>query len=273
MKDIAKIKNTEYLLEKYHLYPNKKFGQNFLIDMNTIKKIVQNYQLDQDTCVIEIGPGIGALTEQLALHAKKVIAYEIDISLKEVLKELQSEYPNVEIIFQDILTVDLKETVKLLKKEYNQVKIIANLPYYITSDILEHIIESDCEVDSIHAMVQEEVADKLTHKKTVSPLTLKIDAIGYISKDLFVSRNVFYPAPHVDSAIISIYKQKSYNTSLTYLLQCAFTQKRKTIYNNLKAHYSNVEEVLEMNHIDSKIRPEQLSIQQYQLLNEQLKRK
>ena len=174
------------------------------------------------------------------------------------------EFENVEIIFQDFLTVDLKTKVDELLKEYSQVCIVANLPYYITSDILEHIIHSCAKLTSIHAMVQKEVAQKLTDKNYKSPLTFMIESVGNISMDMLVSRNVFDPAPRVDSAIISIHIEQVYNPLLTNLLKTAFTQKRKTIYNNLKVLWKDqTQDILEQCHIDNKQRPEQLTIQDY----------
>lgn len=263
MKDIAKKSNTMYLLDKYHLQASKKFGQNFLIDLNTIKKIVDTTHIDNKTCVIEIGPGIGALSEQLAYVAGHVCCFEIDTRLKDVLNESLGEFKNVEIIFQDFLTVDLKKVVDDFLKDYQKVCIVANLPYYITTDILEHIISSGAKLTSIHAMVQKEVALKYTDCTYKSPLTLMIKSVGDIFLDMNISRHVFSPAPRVDSAIISIHINKEYNELLTDLLKQAFTQKRKTIYNNLKNVFKDAQWVLQQCHIDMKKRPEELSINDY----------
>lgn len=264
MKDIAKKTNTMYLLDKYDMQATKKFGQNFLIDLNTVKKIVDTTPVDKETCVIEIGPGIGALTEQIAIKAKKVICYEIDTRLKDVLKESLEDYDNVDIIFQDFLTVDLYDVVENLKKEYKQVCIVANLPYYITSDILEHILTSGAKLLSVHAMVQKEVALKLTDKTNKSPLTLMIESVGHSSISMNVSRNVFDPAPRVDSAILSITIEREYNPLLTQVLKAAFTQKRKTIYNNLKELFNDkTNDVLSACGLDPKLRAEQLEVEDY----------
>lgn len=264
MKDIAKKSNTEYLLDKYHLQATKKYGQNFLIDLNTVKKIATLASLDQNTCVIEIGPGIGALTEQLSYLAGHVICYEIDTRLKDVLKESLEDCHNVEVIFQDFLTVNLKSVVATLKQTYQRVCVVANLPYYITSDILEKIITSQADLSSVHAMVQKEVALKLTDLSYKSPLTLMIESIGTISMDMIVSKNVFSPAPRIDSAIISIHKEKEYNEKLTQILKTSFTQKRKTIYNNLKPLFlEKTLEVLQKCELQQNMRPEQISIESY----------
>lgn len=271
MKDIAKKANTMYLLEKYNMKATKKFGQNFLIDLNVVQKIVDCTSIDQQTCVIEIGPGIGALTEQLSYRAGHVVSYEIDIRLKDVLNESLQECTNVEVIFQDFLTVDLKQVVNHYRQQYSKVCIVANLPYYITSDILEHIIISQADIDSIHVMVQKEVALKLTDASYHSPLTFMIESIGQASLDMTISKNVFSPAPRVDSAILSIMMEKTYNPLLTKILKQAFTQKRKTIYNNLKGLFlENTEKILNECGIDLKTRPEQLTIEDYQKLTHYL---
>lgn len=267
MKDIAKKSNTMYLLDKYNLQASKKYGQNFLIDLNTIKKIVDTTNIDMNTCVIEIGPGIGALSEQLSYHAGKVVCFEIDERLKDVLNESIGEFDNVEVIFQDFLTVDLESVVDRLHQDYENVCIVANLPYYITSDILEHIITSEARLSSVHAMVQKEVALKLTNPKYKSPLTLMIESVGDISLDMNVSKNVFSPPPHVDSAIISIHINKPYDSALTPILKVAFTQKRKTIYNNLKALWlDQTSHILEECDIPFNKRPEELNLEDYMKL-------
>lgn len=264
MKDIAKLSNTNYLLNKYHLKASKKFGQNFLIDLNVIKKIVESTAIDKNTCVIEIGPGIGALSEQLSYKAGKVICFEIDERLKNLLNESLGEFDNIEVIFQDFLTVDFKKLVDKLNQEYEKVCVVANLPYYITSDILEYIMIAGTSLYSIHTMVQKEVALKLTDKGYKSPLVFKIESVGHIQLDMNISKNVFSPAPHVDSAIISIYIDKTYNPLLTDILKYAFTQKRKTIYNNLKGLFlEKTKEILNECHIDEKKRPEELRVEDY----------
>lgn len=267
MKDIAKKSNTMYLLDKYHMKATKKFGQNFLIDLNIVQRIVDCTHIDQKTCVIEIGPGIGALTEQLSYQAGHVICYEIDTRLKDVLSESLDHLTNVEVIFQDFLTVDLKKVVEQYKQDYQSVCIVANLPYYITSDILEHIITSSAQIDSIHVMVQKEVAMKLTDPHYHSPLTFMIESVGKSSMAMTISKNVFSPAPRVDSAILSIHMDRCYDPLLTKILKQSFTQKRKTIYNNLKPLFlEDTEKILNECQIDLRKRPEELKIEDYKKL-------
>ncbi|MCD7893626.1 MAG: 16S rRNA (adenine(1518)-N(6)/adenine(1519)-N(6))-dimethyltransferase RsmA [Erysipelotrichaceae bacterium] len=263
MKNIAKKSNTMYLLNKYKLNANKRYGQNFIVDLNTIKKIVENTSIDKDTCVIEIGPGLGALSEQLGYKAGKVICYEIDERLKPVLNESLGEFDNIEVIYQDFLKVDLKKLIDTL--DYDKVCVVANLPYYITSDLLESMITSNSGLSFICAMIQKEVAEKLVHKHT--PLSYMIESIGSIDIKMNISRHVFMPEPHVDSSIIEIQINQPYDDKLTKILKASFTQKRKTIYNNLKGLFNeDTKNILEKENILLTLRPEQLSIDDYMKL-------
>lgn len=267
MKDIAKKSNTMYLLNKYKLNANKRYGQNFIIDLNTIKKIVNNTSIDKDTCVIEIGPGIGALSEQLGYKAGKVICYEIDERLKPVLNESLGEFDNIEVIYKDFLKVDLKALADSL--DYDKVCVVANLPYYITSDLLELMVTSNSGISFICAMIQKEVAEKLVYKHT--PLSYMIESVGSIDIKMNVSRHVFMPSPHVDSSIIEITIDNSYDEKLTEILNASFTQKRKTIYNNLKNLFQEeTKNILEKENISLTLRPEQLSIDDYKHLSKYL---
>lgn len=263
MKDISKKSNTLYLLNKYNIQASKKYGQNFIIDTNIIKRIVDCTKIDQKTCVIEIGPGIGALSEYLAYKAKKVICYEIDLRLEELLNESLNHCKNIEIIFKDFLDIDLKEVIKDLRSEYERISIVTNLPYYITTDIMEKIMKSGIYINSFTAMVQKEVALKLTDESYKSPLSLMIRNCGDIKYCFTVSKNVFYPSPHVDSAVIHIDMNDVCSEKLCNLLEISFKQKRKTIYNNLKNDY-DAKLILEKCNIDEKSRPEQLDIEDYQ---------
>ena len=269
--DLYKLSVIKEICDKFGFSFSKNFGQNFLTDRNILEKIVEVSEVDKDYGVIEIGPGFGVLTKFLLEKAGKVVSIEIDTRLKDLLKESLGEFTNIEVVFQDFLTVDLKKIVEELKQTYSKVCIIANLPYYITSDILEHIICSQASLSSIHAMVQKEVALKLTDTQYHSPLTFMIESIGTISLDMHVSRNVFSPAPRVDSAIIAIHIHKEYNILLTHLLKQAFTQKRKTIYNNLKVIFgTNTKYILEQCQIKENKRPEELKIEDYLKLTKYL---
>ncbi|MFV0395564.1 MAG: 16S rRNA (adenine(1518)-N(6)/adenine(1519)-N(6))-dimethyltransferase RsmA [Coprobacillaceae bacterium] len=269
MKDIATRSTTTYILEKYHLQALKKYGQNFLIDSNIIHNIVSSANIDNETCVIEIGPGIGALTQILARTAKKAKCFEIDQRFKNVYAEFLTE-ENIEIVFQDFLDVDIKQEIDALKKEYKKVCLVANLPYYITTQIIEKVILSNCNIDSMVVMVQKEVALKYTSNYK-NPLLLMIEDIGSISYAFTVSKNVFLPAPRVDSAILKITKERDIDIYLYNILQKAFKQRRKTIYNNLKDSYKDIDVALKDSAIEKNKRSEELTLEDFKRLTKNIK--
>lgn len=260
MKEIASPSTTQYILNKYDLFPKKKYGQNFLIDKTIVEKIVAQGHLDQDTAVIEIGPGIGALTQILAKYAGYVRCYEIDTSFLPVYEEF-FQNQHIDIVFEDFLKVDLR-SLKELKSKYSKIVVVANLPYYITSQIIEKVVVESDFIDEVIVMVQKEVALKFTgHYK--NPLLLSIQDRGSIEYLFTVSKNVFIPAPHVDSAIIKITLKNSFDEKLYRLLNLSFCQRRKTIYNNLKKEYDQILTILEKCHIDPQLRCEQLELEDY----------
>lgn len=267
MKDIGKIQHTMMILDKFNLQAKKKFGQNFLVDLNIISNIVECAHIKENTCVIEIGPGIGGLTEYIARQAKKVIAYDIDERLMEVLAYSLEEYEHVEVRLQDFLTVDLDQLFHELK-EYDHISIISNLPYYITSELLTKVILSGLNIDYFVGMMQKEVALKLIGKENL-PLKLIMDYVGLVKYEFVVSANVFIPKPHVDSAVISMRFKPEIDLdikSFYELIQGCFKQKRKTIYNNLISKYEDkakITEVLSEANIDPKTRAEQLSLDHF----------
>lgn len=267
MKDIATKSTTQYILEKYDLYPKKKFGQNFLIDPRIVEKIVRCSSVNENCAVIEVGPGIGALTQVLSRFAGYVRSYEIDTRFKGVYEEFLSK-ENVEIVFEDFLKVDLS-SLKDLKNKYEKIILVANLPYYITTQIIEKVLTECTVIDEIVVMVQKEVALKYTSDYK-SPLTYMIEDMGKIEYMFTVSQNVFIPAPHVDSAILKITVEKEANLNLYKVLNTAFKQRRKTIYNNLKQEYANVLDVLNECQIDQKLRCEQLTLEDYHTITKTL---
>lgn len=267
MKDIATKSTTNYILEKYDLYPKKKYGQNFLIDPRIVEKIVRCSSVDKECAVIEVGPGIGALTQVLARFAGYVRSYEIDTRFKGVYEEFLNE-EHIEIVFEDFLKVDLA-TLKSLKEKYKKVILVANLPYYITTQIIEKVISESDVIDEIVVMVQKEVALKYTSDYK-SPLTFMIQDMGKIEYMFTVSQNVFIPAPHVDSAILKITINQKANLELYKVLNSAFKQRRKTIYNNLKKDYPDILDILNENQIDQKLRCEQLTLEDYRALTKSL---
>lgn len=262
MENIAKKSNTEFILNTFNLKPSKKYGQNFLVDPGIIQSIADHASLDKETAVIEIGPGIGALTEQLSNKAGKVLCFEIDERLKEVLSFSLEGHDNVEIIFQDFMKADLEEACNKLK-DYKDICVVTNLPYYITSKIITKIVSSSTPINRLVAMVQKEVALKLCSEEK-SPLKMMIDYVGDVQYELNVPRHVFMPAPHIDSAVISIHKERVISQELIDLIEASYTAKRKTLYNNLKSLYHDqTKEVLESCGIPANKRAEELNIDDY----------
>ena len=268
MKDIATLSTTKYILDKYNLNALKKYGQNFLIDINVVNKIIKETRIDKDVAVIEVGPGIGALTQMLSCYGGKVISFEIDERFKPVYDEFLTA-DNLEIIFGDFMKQEISKIVADLKKTYQKVYLVANVPYYITTAIIEKVILSDCNIDQLIVMVQKEVALKMTSDYK-NPLLLMIKDMGKVEYLFTVNKNVFLPAPHVDSAIIKIVLTKKPNLKLYEILNVCFKQRRKTIYNNLKKEYSNALEILEKCEIDTKKRSEELSLNDFKNITDMI---
>lgn len=262
------IKELKNLMEASNFNFKKKFGQNFIIDENIIKSIITKSDIDENTLVIEIGVGAGALTIGLSQFAKNVLCYEIDETLKQVLDVTLKNEKNVDIIYKDFLQADIKNDIK--KYEYKKIYVIANLPYYITTPIIMRIIESKIDVDKIVIMVQKEVGDRFKARpntKDYNSLSVFLNYYFDIKKLLDVSRNVFMPKPNVDSIVVefkkkeNIYKVKNEDFFFR-LIRDSFVQKRKTIRNNLKGYdLDKIETVLKKHNFDLSVRAEQLPIE------------
>lgn len=261
-------KKMQDLLNKHGFYFKKNFGQNFIVDENIIQNIIRASEVDSDTLVIEIGPGAGSLTYLLGKHAKNVLCYEIDHKLETILKENLEDLPNVEVIYQDFLKANVNSDIQ--KYNYKKLYVVANLPYYITTPIIMKLIEDNVPVDKIVVMVQKEVGDRFKAtpgSKDYSSLSIFLNYYFDVKKLLDVSRNVFLPKPNVDSIIVE-FKRKDHmykvkNEKLFFqLVRDSFTQKRKTIRNNLKNYpQDRILEVLERYGYDLSVRAEQLSIE------------
>lgn len=267
MKDIATKTTTSYILETYQLSALKKYGQNFLIDKQIVEKIIACGDIDSNTAVIEIGPGIGAMTQQLLRKSGYVQCYEIDERLKEVYDDFFKD-ENVTFIFEDFLKIDLKQVVTKLKETFHKVVIVSNVPYYITTAIIEKVICCKSKIDQMIFMVQKEVAQKLTSEYK-SPLTFILQDMGTITYEFTVSKHVFIPKPHVDSAIINISLYQPFDEAFYQLLNDAFKQRRKTIYNNLK-EYPNIKEVLAMSNIPYNKRSEELTLVDFKTIQKNI---
>ena len=279
--EIGSRTRTRAIMEKYGIRTKKSFGQNFLTDLNVLKNIVEAADITANDNVIEIGPGIGALTEQLAQAAGEVLALEIDQDLIPVLKEVLSPYDNVKLINQDVLQANLPE---LIKKEFKDpsrpIKVVANLPYYITSPILMNLLASPVEWATICVMMQKEVAQRLTAKpgtKQYGALTLAIEYQMQAKIAFDVSRKVFVPAPNVDSAIVVLTPrtnplpvQPFDKQKLFGFIRGCFAHRRKSLWNNLQSVIGKdpvVKEkmtaVLTQLDISPQIRPEKLTLEQF----------
>lgn len=259
-------KKMKELLEKNGFSLKKKFGQNFIIDENVINSIIDKSKIDKDTLVIEVGPGAGSLTYKLGMSAKNVVCYEIDTTLENVLKENISDLNNVKVIYQDFLKANVLDDIK--SYEYKKLYFVANLPYYITTPIIIKIIEDCIPVDKMVFMVQKEVGNRfkaLPGSKEYGSLSVYLNYYFDVKKILDISRHVFMPEPNVDSIIVEFSKKENLlpvkNEEVFFkLIRDAFTQKRKTLRNNLKGYnLEKVEEVLNRHNLDLSVRAEQLS--------------
>ena len=234
-------KNTIEILNKYKFIFQKKFGQNFLIDTHVLEKIISAAGITKNDCVLEIGPGIGTMTQYLAENAGHVVAVEIDRNLIPILKETLADYDNVTVINEDILRVD----IKALAEEYNggkPIKVVANLPYYITTPIIMGLFESGVPIDNITVMVQKEVADRMKEgpgSKDYGALSL---AVQYYAEPEIVANvppNCFIPRPNVGSAVIRLTRHKEMpvevkDPALMFkIIRASFNQRRKTLQNGL----------------------------------------
>ena len=249
-------------IEENHFNFKKKYGQNFIVDKNIIHSIIVKSEIDDETLVIEIGPGAGSLTSELGKYAKNVIAYEIDETLKPILEKNITS--NTEVIFEDFLKRDIAEDIK--KYNYKKLYVIANLPYYITTPIIIKLIETKIDFDKIVVMVQKEVGDRFKAKpktKEYNSLSVFLSYYFNITKILDVSRNVFMPKPNVDSIVVCFTKKvdklKVNNEELFFkLIKDSFKQ----IRNNLKGYdLENISKTLSKYELDLTVRAEALPLE------------
>ncbi len=272
--------NTIAVLQKYNFTFQKKYGQNFLIDSHVLEKIMDAAEIGKDDCVVEIGPGIGTMTQYLAERAGEVAAVEIDKNLIPILTETLADYKNVSIINEDILKVDLNRIVEE-KNGGKPVKIVANLPYYITTPIIMGLFENHVPVKSITVMVQKEVADRMQvgpGTKDYGALSL---AVQYYAKPEIVAivpPNCFIPRPNVASAVIRLtcHEKKPVEVKdekgMFALIRASFNQRRKTLANslsnaqNLSLTREQVTEALESMQLSPTIRGEALTLEQFAAL-------
>ena len=271
-KSIATTARTREILNTYNLRAKKNFGQNFLVDSSVTARIASN--LREDSVVIEVGPGIGSLTEELARRVQHVRSYEIDERLLPVLEDTLQEYKNVEIVLQDFMEADIENDLKPLVEKYKHIEFAANLPYYITTPVLFKIFESSIPFEKIVVMIQKEVADRFSAvpgTKEYGALSVESQYLYDVKKLFNVPRTAFNPAPNVDSAIVSFTvheKNKSIDNEEKFfeLVKACFKQRRKTLYNNLREYFDSsdlAKEVLVKAEIALETRAEMLNLDEY----------
>ncbi|MFN2748225.1 16S rRNA (adenine(1518)-N(6)/adenine(1519)-N(6))-dimethyltransferase RsmA [Bacillus sp. z60-18] len=285
-KDIATPIRTKEILKRYGFSFKKSLGQNFLIDTNILDRIVDHAEVTGTTGVIEIGPGIGALTEQLAKRAKKVAAFEIDQRLLPILKDTLSPYDNVTVLHQDVLKADIKAVMDEQFQDCEEVMVVANLPYYVTTPIIMKLLEENLPLKGIVVMLQKEVADRMAAKpssKEYGSLSIAVQFYTEAKTVMNVPKTVFVPQPNVDSAVIRLTLRKEpavqvQNEAFFFqVVKASFAQRRKTLLNNLvnnlangKEHKADIEKALQDSQIDGKRRGESLSIEEFAVLSEHL---
>lgn len=279
--EIGSRTRTRAIMEKYGIHTKKGFGQNFLTDLNVLKNIVSAAEITRDDNVIEIGPGIGALTEQLAQAAGGVLALEIDQDLIPVLAEVLALYDNVTVLSQDVLQANLPELIKQQFTDPSRpIKVVANLPYYITSPILMNLLAAPVDWAAICVMMQKEVAQRLTAQpgtKQYGALTLAIEYQMTAEIAFNVSRRVFVPAPNVDSAIVVLKPRTTplpvqpFNKQKLFgFIRGCFAHRRKSLWNNLQATIGKqpavkekMQAILTALAISPQTRPERLTLEQF----------
>ena len=276
---IATYSRTFSILKKYDKFAKKNFGQNFIIDFNIIDKIVDAAGVDSKCGVIEIGPGIGALTEGLLLKAKRVVAFEIDTSLLEVLDEELKEFDNLTVINQDFLKVNIDEVVDTYFSDCDRVLIVSNLPYYITTPILIKIFEESSKVESITAMMQKEVGKRICAQKggkEYNNLSILSEYYSDCHIALQVSKNIFTPRPNVDSCVVKfVLNKKNDNVKdeklFLKVLRSSFAMRRKKLLNNLEEFGKDkIKEILLKLNINENVRAEELDLNDFVNISNEL---
>lgn len=279
--------NTIAVLQKYNFNFQKRYGQNFLIDTSVLDRIISSAQITGEDCVLEIGPGIGTMTQYLAEHAREVVAVEIDRALIPILEETLDIYDNVTVINDDILKVDINRIVRE-RNGGNPIKVVANLPYYITTPIIMGLFESHVPLKSITIMVQKEVADRMQvgpGTKDYGALSL---AVQYYARPEIVANvppNCFIPRPNVGSAVIRLtrYDEPPVHVEdeafMFSLIRASFNQRRKTLVNgignapNLNVSKAAVAQALEQMGLPAAVRGEALTLEQFAQLSNLLRNK
>lgn len=286
--DIATPTRTKQLLEQYGFKFKKSLGQNFLVDTNVIRNIIDAAGIDKKSGVIEIGPGMGSLTEQLAKHAKHVLAFEIDQRLIPILGETLSPYDNVTVINEDILKAEVASAIESHLYDCDEIFVVANLPYYITTPILMGLLEKHLNINSYVVMMQKEVGERLSaapSTKAYGSLSIAVQYYTDVKRIMVVPKGVFMPPPNVDSLVVKLTTLESPRvdvedeTLFFKLTRGAFVQRRKTILNNYmsliqdsKEHKARIVEWLEGSGVAPSRRGESLDLNDYAQLSNNMKK-
>ena len=247
-KDIATPIRTQEILKKYGFSFKKSLGQNFLIDPNILRNIVGHADLTKDSAAIEVGPGIGALTEHLAREAGKVMSFEIDQRLLPVLEDTLSPYDNVKIVHSDVLKADVKGLIDSELAGFKDIMVVANLPYYVTTPILMKLLTENLPLRGFVVMMQKEVADRISAKpgtKAYGSLSIAVQYYCTAEVAMIVPKTVFMPQPNVDSAVLKLIRHEEPPVTVIdeefffSVTRAAFAQRRKTLLNNLQSQLPN----------------------------------
>lgn len=275
---IATPSKTKQILEKHRFSFKKSLGQNFIIDTNILKRMIEEAGIDKSCNVIEIGPGIGSLTEQLAIYANKVISFEIDERLRPILSSTLKDYANVNIIYEDILKANINQIIQDHFEENEHIRVVANLPYYITTPILMKLLQANLPISSITVMIQKEVAERMSASsgtKAYGSLSIAVQYYTEAKVTMDVPKTVFIPQPNVTSSVLHLSLRENppvsvQNEELFFsIVRASFQQRRKTLRNNLKSYfkeqYNNDElnAIFDQAHIDSSRRGESLSLDEF----------
>ena len=280
------LEETKFIMKKYNIRANKSLGQNFLINEEVVKNIVECSNIEKEDLVIEIGPGLGTLTKYLLEKAGKVICIELDTKMLQILEDRFSLYDNFKLINNDVLKVDLKNIIEKEKAEgkIKNVKIVANLPYYITTPIIMKLLEEELELESITVMIQKEVADRLIAipgEKNTGAITYSVYYYASSEAIMEVPNSSFIPEPEVTSKVIKLNIRKEPivtprdKEKMFKIIKYAFTQKRKTLLNSLTNNgiFENKQkgtEILNSLGIKENVRPEELTLEQFEKISDNL---
>ena len=274
------LKKTKMILNKYDIKANKRFGQNFLIDDNILENIVEVSNISKSDLVIEIGPGLGNLTEYIIDKAGYMLLVEIDNKMIQILNDRFKEKDNYSLLNDDVLKINLDKKVEEIEKKlnikFNKIKVVANLPYYITTPILFKLLQDESRIDSITVMVQKEVAERMVARsktKDYGILTLMVEYLSDANIEFIVPKDSFIPAPNVTSAIISLRKNKKFTVKdeklFFDLIHKSFAKRRKTMINSLYLSNfngmdkENLNQIFNQLGIDKNVRAEELEIEDY----------